>query len=197
MERNHHSGPEQGAGQGTGDTGREPGTDRPPQPAPADTGATDAPAGADVIMSRLPRTRPQVATGRRQRHAAATPAPQTAPTAPATTPPAGRRRPAAKAGTGSTTRAAQQAKRVAATRAGSAARAKRSTASRPAPAAARATRETAEPPQETRRAGDSGAASLPRLAVDGAVEAAKLPLKVGGRLTLRALDAVARSLRGS
>jgi hypothetical protein len=31
--------------------------------------------------------------------------------------------------------------------------------------------------------------------VDGAVEAAKLPLKVGGRLTLRALDAVARSLR--
>jgi hypothetical protein len=32
--------------------------------------------------------------------------------------------------------------------------------------------------------------------MDGAVEAAKLPLKVGGRLTLRALDAVARGLRG-
>jgi hypothetical protein len=41
----------------------------------------------------------------------------------------------------------------------------------------------------------SEAASLPRLAVDGATEAVKLPLKVGGRLTLRALDAVARSLR--
>ena len=43
----------------------------------------------------------------------------------------------------------------------------------------------------------NGAPSLPRLAVDGAVEAAKLPLRVGGRLTLRALDAVARGLRGS
>jgi hypothetical protein len=31
--------------------------------------------------------------------------------------------------------------------------------------------------------------------VDGAVEAAKLPLKVGERLTLRALEAVARGLR--
>jgi hypothetical protein len=37
--------------------------------------------------------------------------------------------------------------------------------------------------------------SLPRLAVDGATEAVKLPLKVSGRLTLRALDAVARGLR--
>jgi hypothetical protein len=34
-----------------------------------------------------------------------------------------------------------------------------------------------------------------RLAVDGATEAVKLPLKVSGRLTLRALDAVARGLR--
>jgi hypothetical protein len=42
-----------------------------------------------------------------------------------------------------------------------------------------------------------GAPSLPRLAVDGAAEAVKLPLKVGGRLTLRALDAVARGLRRS
>jgi hypothetical protein len=38
--------------------------------------------------------------------------------------------------------------------------------------------------------------SLPRLAIDGATEAAKLPLKVSGRLTLKALDAVARGLRG-
>jgi hypothetical protein len=41
------------------------------------------------------------------------------------------------------------------------------------------------------------APSLPRLAFDGATEAVKLPLKVSGRLTLRALDAVARGLRGS
>ena len=41
----------------------------------------------------------------------------------------------------------------------------------------------------------NGAPSLPRLAVDGAVEAAKLPLRIGGRLTLRALDAIARGLR--
>jgi hypothetical protein len=40
------------------------------------------------------------------------------------------------------------------------------------------------------------APSLPRLAIDGATEAAKLPLKVSGRLTLKALDAVARGPRG-
>jgi hypothetical protein len=40
------------------------------------------------------------------------------------------------------------------------------------------------------------APGLPRLALDGAVEAAKFPLKVGAGLTLKALDAVARSLRG-
>ena len=54
-------------------------------------------------------------------------------------------------------------------------------------------------PGQARRPAPSagnGAPSLPRLAVDGAVEAAKLPLRVGGRLTLRALDAVARGLRG-
>jgi hypothetical protein len=46
------------------------------------------------------------------------------------------------------------------------------------------------------RAETGKAPGLPRLAVDGAVEAAKLPLRVGGRLTLRALDAAARGLRG-
>jgi hypothetical protein len=40
------------------------------------------------------------------------------------------------------------------------------------------------------------APGLPRLALDGAIEAAKLPIKVGANITLRALDAVAKSLRG-
>jgi hypothetical protein len=39
------------------------------------------------------------------------------------------------------------------------------------------------------------APGLPRLALDGAIEAAKLPLKVGANLTFRALDAVAKNLR--
>jgi hypothetical protein len=33
------------------------------------------------------------------------------------------------------------------------------------------------------------------LAVDGAIEMAKLPLKVGANITFRALDAVAKGLR--
>lgn len=65
-------------------------------------------------------------------------------------------------------------------------------------AAAAATRAATPAPTAPKAApGGSGAPSLPRLAVDGAAEAVKLPLKVGGRLTLRALDAVARGLRRS
>src|SRR5690349_18645789 len=40
-----------------------------------------------------------------------------------------------------------------------------------------------------------GAPGLPRLALDGAIEAAKLPVKVGANITFRALDAVADVLR--
>jgi hypothetical protein len=40
------------------------------------------------------------------------------------------------------------------------------------------------------------APGLPRLAVDGAIEAAKLPIKVGANITFRALDAVTKGLRG-
>jgi hypothetical protein len=36
---------------------------------------------------------------------------------------------------------------------------------------------------------------LPRIALDGAVEAAKFPIKVGAGITFKALDAVARGLR--
>jgi hypothetical protein len=39
------------------------------------------------------------------------------------------------------------------------------------------------------------APGLPRLALDGAIEAAKLPVKVGANLTIRALDAVIKGLR--
>jgi hypothetical protein len=39
------------------------------------------------------------------------------------------------------------------------------------------------------------ARSLPQLALDGAVEAAKLPVKVSANITIRALDAVTKSLR--
>jgi len=78
-----------------------------------------------------------------------------------------------------------------------AASAKTSRAKRPAAAAARRpapARATTGPPAP-RAVQSREAPSLPRLAIDGATEAAKLPLKVGGRLTLRALDAVARGLR--
>lgn len=196
MERDHHPSPEQGTGQNTGETGRKPATELPAKSPTPDVEAPDARPGADVIMSRLPRTRPQLATGRRQRNPQPAAAPRPAGAA-AQRRPAGARAAAPKAATtGSTTRAAKQAKRVAATRASSARRAKRTAGPRPAapspPAARSAPRRPASP---SRPAGGNGAASLPRLAVDGAVEAAKLPLKVGGRLTLRALDAVARSLR--
>ena len=39
------------------------------------------------------------------------------------------------------------------------------------------------------------APGLPRLALDGAIEAAKLPVKVGANVTIRALDAVIKGLR--
>lgn len=58
------------------------------------------------------------------------------------------------------------------------------------PAAARAATPARPPAAQSR-----SAPGLPRLAIDGATEAVKLPLKVSGRLTLRALDAVARGLR--
>jgi len=40
------------------------------------------------------------------------------------------------------------------------------------------------------------APGLPRLALDGAIEAAKLPIRVGANITFRALDAVTKGLRG-
>lgn len=71
---------------------------------------------------------------------------------------------------------------------------KPATAKRPASTAKRPAATSAQTPRPA-AAREGGAPGLPRLAVDGAAEAVKLPLKVGGRLTLRALDAVARGLR--
>jgi ABC-2 type transport system ATP-binding protein len=71
---------------------------------------------------------------------------------------------------------------------------KPATPKRPASTAPRRTATAAQTPKPA-ASSQRSAPGLPRLAVDGAAEAVKLPLKVGGRLTLRALDAVARGLR--
>jgi hypothetical protein len=79
-----------------------------------------------------------------------------------------------------------------------------SRAATPRPARAKATTPAAKRATSTPRSRtparapepENASRSLPRVAIDGATEAAKLPLKVGGRLTLRGLDAIARGLRG-
>lgn len=167
-----------------GTTRTAPGTDeqrkpaaRKPEPADAGSPATSAPD----IMSRLPKTRPQRSNDRRR--AAATDAPK---------PPAPARSTAAKGPTAPTRSARKPAgapKRPAAAR-GRTAAAPRGAAATPAAPKQQARPKAAPAPKQT-----GGAPSIPRLAVDGATEAVKLPLKVGGRLTLRALDAVARGLR--
>jgi hypothetical protein len=199
VERDQHSGPEQGgekAGNGARNVGpvpdlsrlREDGPEVPtegePQGVVPEPAAPEQPVvQTDVIMSRLPRTRPQRVTGRRRREPARGEGTQAAP--------------ARAAGTQATGPAPRTQKRTTArpkTSAATAApRVKPKRSATAAPTARTAPR--TEPARRTPTTG--GAASLPRLAVDGAVEAAKLPLKVGGRLTLRALEAVARSLRDS
>ena len=69
-------------------------------------------------------------------------------------------------------------------------------AHRAPPLAAAAAAARAAAPARPARRRPASAPGLPRLAIDGATEAVKLPLKVSGRLTLKALDAVARGLRG-
>jgi hypothetical protein len=127
------------------------------------------PAGTSApdIMSKLPKTRPQRASDRRRAAARAKP-PRGSTTARRTT----------------ARKAATTPKRAPAPRPRTTTAAVRAPARKPASQAQ-------QPPTADR------APSLPRLAFDGATEAVKLPLKVSGRLTLRALDAVARGLRGS
>jgi len=195
VEPDHHSGPEQGTGHRAPDPGAGLSHEVPDthEAAPAEGEAEGEAEGAvtepaeppvpepdpsvrtDAIMSKLPHTRPQRVTGRRHREQARQAAP-----------------PKSRAGTAA--RPATQPKRGttgARTTAPSARPARRRTA------AAVPVTQAATPSDPARRRAEAGnAPGLPRLAVDGAVEAAKLPLRVGGRLTLRALDAAARALRG-
>ena len=169
-------------------------------------------AQADVIMSKLPRTRPQRVTGRRHRdQAPAGPRPRRRLTedrglAHARKRPTAQRTPRVQTGAAAQRSAPGPAE--VARRHGARERPSRATTAPLAPhppAAGRSPRRRpadrgpispATPPAVTPARTGASAPGLPRLAVDGAVEAAKLPLKVGGRLTLRALDAVARGLRG-
>ena len=191
MEPDQHSGPEQGTGRapdpGAGPSHEDTATPgETPEATPAG-GEPDPSLRTDAIMSKLPRTRPQRVTGRRHREQARR-APRSGPDAP------------------------DVAQESSATRGAKRTTPQRRTAARPksragTPPTGRPVRRhptTAVPVTQTpkprdlsrRRAETSNAPGLPRLAVDGAIEAAKLPLRVGGRLTLRALDAAARSLRG-
>jgi len=153
--------------------------DQPTKPAPpSEQDPVEPGTSAPDIMSRLPKSRPQRANQRR----AAAARPAKSPATPRTRAGASTGQPArtaAKPPARSAAKGAQSAKRTTAARA----RTAPAPARRPAPARAAA-------------AGTESAPGLPRLAWDGATEAAKLPLKVSGMLTLRALDAVARGLRG-
>ena len=204
MEQDHHPSPQQGPSEAVPETAAE-------RPAAEPEGSPQP----DVIMSKLPRTRPQHVTDRRRREQARESAAESRPTAlrsqktrPAaaerTGVPAPPRKPAARAAATGSKRASASAAKA---RASAAARPKRPRQAKAAAGrtAAPRTRPGAQAPPAAAvtaagsrpRAEGNGAPSLPRLAVDGAVEAAKLPLRVGGRLTLRALDAIARGLRGS
>ena len=190
MERDEHSGAEHGAGDDAHNAAPEP----PAAPEQGSRPDLESGVPSDAIMSKLPRTRPQRVTGRRHREpgrksAAAQRTTAAKQTAAQTAESAGRSapgRPKSRAGTAA--RAAKQGAAAArAPRPSAAASRRRPSTVAPAP------RSQPAPPPPSR---SGSPPSLPRLAVDGAVEAAKLPLKVGGRLTLRALDAVARGLRG-
>jgi hypothetical protein len=203
VEPDQHPGPEQGTGRtpdpGAGRSHEQPET---PEAAPSGgeaEGAVTQPAApepdpspsTDVIMSKLPRTRPHRATGRRHREQArqARQAPRPSAEAPGVPQEASPTPRGAKRSTPQRSTAARPKSR--ATTAPSARPARRR------PTAAVPVTQAPTPRDPGRPRAETGKApGLPRLAVDGAVEAVKLPLRVGGRLTLRALDAAARSLRG-
>jgi len=199
VEQDHHPSPQQGPPEAVPETAAE-------RPAAEPEGSPQP----DVIMSKLPRTRPQHVTDRRRREQARGSAAESRPTvlrsqktrpagAERTGVPAPPRKPAARAAATGSKRASASAAKAGASAAARPKRprqAKAAAGRTPAPR----TRPGAQAPPAVgsgARAEGNGAPSLPRLAVDGAVEAAKLPLRIGGRLTLRALDAIARGLRGS
>lgn len=67
--------------------------------------------------------------------------------------------------------------------------------------AAASRKTTLRPPSEERGSDQGGLATakeapgLPRLALDGTIEAAKMPVKIAANVTFRALDALTNSLR--
>jgi hypothetical protein len=128
-------------------------------------------------MEKLPRTRPRRSAVRRKpaRARAKAPAGSGAPR---------------KSGGGASAAAAKPAS--ARTGAGAPARSRRARKGRPARLVGVPGGEKADP---TPFGPAEPAPGLPRLALDGAIEAAKLPFKVGANMTFRALDTVARSLR--
>jgi hypothetical protein len=159
--------PPHDSGTRTASSGEEVTSPSSPSSESEQPGAKPPGTSAPDIMSKLPKTRPQRSSDRRRAAAR-----RTAPRGSTTT----RRATARKATT--------TPKRAPAPRPRTTTGAARVTTRKPAAQAQQATSVERAP-------------SLPRLAFDGATEAVKLPLKVSGRLTLRALDAVARGLRGS
>lgn len=142
-----------------------------PEAATASSSPSPPPAsggtGGEEIMAKLPHSRPRRASPRRKPRSTA------------------RGRAGKAASPSKIARGSRQRSPAKATPASTAGR---SGASQPKAGAA-------TPPPRPFPASEP-APGLPRLALDGAVEAAKFPLKVGAGLTLKALDAVARSLRG-
>jgi hypothetical protein len=151
--------------------------------ASAETGNESVDAGSQV-MGRLPRTRPQRRSGRRPAAAVKTDAAKTKPS-----PPTGaktKRSPStgAKTKLSPSTGARQRAT------AGARGRATASSAARGRSAPSRRPAETA-----TRAAARKRAPGIPQLAVDVAVGAAKVPLKVTASVTRRATHLIGRGLR--
>jgi hypothetical protein len=143
-------------------------------------GQPGKPAPEEPIMARLPRSRPKRETAARK------PArPRAAGTTKSSGPGASAKRPARprpssrpRGPAGSSSPAARTRSRTATARARAATV---RTSANSAPAAPRARADHAP--------------GLPRLALDGAIEAAKLPVKVSANITIRALDAITKGLR--
>jgi hypothetical protein len=153
----------------------------PPAPSAGANRREEVEDSAEPIMARLPRSRPKREKPRRK-----TARPR----------PAGTKAP--RGGTGAKPKA--RPKTTASTRArgeagasSAAQRTRTRTAASRKPAIGVRTRQSSADPEVLEAAED--APGLPRLALDGAIEAAKLPVKIGANITFRALDAVTKGLR--
>ena len=188
VERDQHSGPEQGTGDGAAIPEREPAAD-------PDAASSRPTRRTEQLPDRRRRVTSGAHASRRARRRSDAPAPtagRATSTAPTHAPQRSRRaapQPPSRApphAPPSKPRAPRRAAPPPAAR------------SRPAPPPPRPrARRPPAPARATRRAGGSGAASLPRLAWTARPRRRSCRSRSAGRLTLRALDAVARGLRGS